>query len=333
MADTAVPPPDPPPPGRYVLTGAAGLIGSHVLARLADAPGVSVRAVFHRRRPATMPDNVDAAQADLTDPAAAQAAIGGAEFAIHCAGIVASAPVLARDPVGPLVANAAMACRVMRAAVAAGCRHLVVMSSITGYPDSEAPSREDDFLAGEPPTPWRGIGWTYRYVEAMARLCAAGGADAMQVTALRPSMVYGDGDRFDDAHAHFLPALMRRVVARERPIEVWGDGSAERDLVHADDVARAALLALRRAGGGFRAYNVGAGRSQTVLQILHALIAADGFADAEIAHRYDRAGSAARRRIDVARARSELGFEPAVGLDDGLARTLRGYRAGLQTAG
>jgi nucleoside-diphosphate-sugar epimerase len=204
---------------------------------------------------------------------------------------------------------------------------VVLMSSTTGYPDCDGDCTEADFFTDAPPESWRGLGWTYRYIEAVARISAERVADPIGVTALRPTLVYGERDSFDPAHAHFLPAFVRRVVARENPIEVWGDGTATRDLIHAEDVARAAILAVHNAGPGFRAYNIGAGRQHSVSAILDRLLALDGHRDAPVAYRHDRPTSARRRGVSTANAARELGFAPAVDLEAGLARTLAHYRA------
>ena len=71
--------------------------------------------------------------------------------------------------------------------------------------------------------------------------------------ALRPTLVYGPHDDFDPASAHFVPSFIRRVVEREKPIEIWGDGSQTRNLIHAADVALGDLRGAAGQGAGLRA--------------------------------------------------------------------------------
>jgi GDP-L-fucose synthase len=148
----------------------------------------------------------------------------------------------------------------------------------------------------------------------------------MTVTALRPTLIFGEYDNFDDDTAHFLPAMIRRVVKRERPIEVWGDGSQTRDLVYAGDVVDAALRALRRESG-FDAVNIAAGHSYSVIETLEKIIAIDGFADADIIFRRDRPSSIFHRSFSGTRALANYGFSPRTSLEEGLKRTITWYRA------
>lgn len=321
-----------PPAGRYAVLGAAGLMGSHALLALADTPGVQVRAVYHRRRPQVPTAGMDVVQADLTDPAAAATALSDVDAVLSFAGVTATAPVLARDPLGPVTANLRIATNVFEAAWRAGVRKCVWMSSTMGYPGVDAEFGEDDFFSGTPPAGWRAMGEMTRYAERLARTVAEDLPRRMPIVALRPTLVYGEYDHTDDATSHFLPALVRRVVAREPAIEVWGDGTQRRDVIHAADVVRCAFAALDRVEG-FDAFNVAAGETHTVNEILHTILEVDGYADAQVVHRADRPIRVATRRFAAGKARRDLGFAPEIGLAEGLGRTVAWMRAGNLKSG
>lgn len=312
------------PQGRYIVAGAGGLVGNHALARLADAPGVSVLALYNRRPPAISTSNIRALHCDLIDREIASAAMRDADYLLLFAGVVAPAPVLARDPVGPAVANAQITTRALEAAWLGGIKKVVWLGSTTVYPDVAGDITEDMASNGEPPGHWYAIGSTMRYLETMARAYSSHPARAMPCIVLRPTLIYGAHGRFDD-DAHFLPALVRRVVERQNPIEVWGDGEQRRDVVYAADVVDAALLALTRVNG-FDVFNIGAGTSVSVNEVLAALLRLDGYTDARIVHRNDRTSTVKARRISIGKARAELGYTPQISLDEGLRRTLAWYR-------
>jgi GDP-L-fucose synthase len=314
-----------PPPGRYVLLGASGLIGRHALQALAGRDGVAVTAVGHRRMPERLAPNVVPLRLDLRRPGAVDEVVAGADYVLACAGRVLSAPVLAADPVGPVLENLRLGVNVLEACWRAEVRKTVWLSSTTGYPSADAPLDEEEMLDGDPPEVWHLVGWATRYLETLAegltRRAKSGGG---VFVALRPSLVYGEYDDFS-ATGHFLPALVRRVVERQRPIEVWGDGTDRRDLVHAEDVARAALAALAVESTS-AAFNVCTGRSHSVAEVLARIIAIDRFDGAEIAYRPGRPQTVRERRLSNLRAERELGFRPRVDLDVGLARTIRWFR-------
>lgn len=314
------------PPGRYAVLGASGLLGTHLLARLAAMPEVRLRAVSRRPPPGAAAAGVEWLPCDLADPAQAAAAVADCDRVFIAAGVLATAPVLARDPVGPVLANLRVVTNALEAAWRAGVEKCLWVSSTTGYPPVEETLSEDRMFEDDPPPGWHGIGWVTRHLETQCRWYAERLPRKMRAAAIRPTMIYGEHDHFDEASAHFLPSLMRRVVAREKPIEVWGNGEQTRDLVHADDVARAAILAMAHPAD-FGVWNVGAGESVSVNACLSLLLELDGFADAEVTHLTDRPTSISNRRFDTARAAAELDFVPEIGLREGLRRTLAWYRA------
>ena len=126
--------------------------------------------------------------------------------------------------------------------------------------------------------------------------------------------------------------MIAQVVARQRPIEVWGDGSQTRNLIHAADVASAIVTALA-AAPGYAAYNVAAPRSVSVNDVLGTLIEVDGFADAEIVHRRDRPGGASALDVSSRAFAERFGWQPALSLRDGLAGTVEWYRRSRGSAG
>lgn len=312
------------PPGTYLVLGASGLVGSHAMARLADRPGINVRAVSHFRDLAVRAGNVEHVRVDLRDSAAAAPLMDGVDFVLLFAGVVATAPVLARDPVGPVRDQMAVTTAVCEAAFRAAVPRVVFLSSTTGYPMGDGPLGEPEMFLGEPPPGWTYLGWATRFLEVQARHLAERSAGRTSFVALRPTMIYGAHDNFSFEEGHFLPALLRRVVERCDPIEVWGTGEDERDLIHARDVVDASLLAL--GVDGFEAFNVAAGEAHSVNGILDRLLRLDGWSDARIEHVPGRPRSVGKRSFSAERARSRLGFEARVSLDEGLGETLEWYR-------
>ncbi|MDV7339025.1 NAD(P)-dependent oxidoreductase [Terasakiella sp. A23] len=317
--------------GKYVLFGASGLVGSHALTRLSGQPDVEVLAVSGKRALTSSAGNVKTVQADLTDEEICNQLCEGADYVLIFAGVVASAPVLAQDPIGPVQTNLKIAVNCMEAAWRNKVRHCVWLSSTTGYSPLEGNITEDQMFLGDPPGNWFGLGWMTRYVEKFARHLAENVNDPIAITALRPSLVYGENDHFNEENAHFLPSLIRRVVGREKPIEVWGNGEQTRDVIHADDVVNAALLALHRKSL-FADYNIAFGESYSVNHILSLICSIDSYDDVEITYRLDKPQSLAKRAFSIRKAQKEIGFEAKVSLDEGLKRTISWYRENIDKA-
>ncbi len=313
--------------------GPTGLAGSHALEALRDVPGVRVRGVCHLRPPSIEAGNIDYVQANLLEPGAGlERLMEGIDYVLLFAGVVATTPVLARDPVGPVIQNLLMTTHALKASYDAGVKKVIWLSSTTGYPEGGEVLNEDDMMAGDPPDKWYGMGWMTRYLETQARLYSSHLEPRMSVIALRPSLMYGPYDNFSFEEGHFLPALIRRVVERHDPIEIWGDGKDRRDLVHAQDVVDAALLSLAKLEG-FHAINIAGGRDYSVNDILTRLLELDDFTGANVRHvGATKPGAPRSRRFSVEKAHRLLGFEPSVSLDEGLSRTLEWWRAASQRA-
>jgi GDP-L-fucose synthase len=114
-----------------------------------------------------------------------------------------------------------------------------------------------------------------------------------------------------------------RCAAPQAPVVVWGTGRATRDFLFVDDAARALILAAERADGPL-SVNVGSGTEYSIAEVVTRIAALTGFRG-EVAWDPTRPDGQARRRLDVTRARSLLGFEPTVSLEEGLRPTVAAF--------
>jgi nucleoside-diphosphate-sugar epimerase len=312
------------PPGRIVVLGGTGLIGRHVVEALAAAGARDLVATY-RSRPAFEGWGAQWQKADLLDPADARAALSEASAAIVCAGKVSTSAELRRDPVGSVLATLRIGINALEAAAAERVDRLILVSSCTGYPEGASLKEEAGMFHADPPSGWFGVGWSHRFLEKQLEWYASHLGMIASAVALRPTLVYGPHDDFSRESGHFVPSMVGQVVSRQRPIEVWGDGSQTRNLIHAADVASAVVAALG-APPGYAAYNIASARSVSVNEVLKALIEADGFSDAEIVHLRDRPSGASALQVSAAAFSGQFGWQPACALQQGLAGTLQWYR-------
>jgi nucleoside-diphosphate-sugar epimerase len=318
------------PSGRIVVLGGTGLIGRHIVEALAAA-GASDLVATYRARPPFEGDGVQWRKADLLDTADASAALAGARAAVISAGKVSTSAELKRDPVSSVLATLRIGINVLEAAAAERIERLVLLSSCTGYPEGGSPREEAGMFHADPPSGWFGVGWSHRFLEKQLEWYAAHLGMIACAVALRPTLVYGPYDDFTRESGHFVPSMIAQVVARQRPIEVWGDGSQTRNLIHAADVASAVAAALA-APRGYAAYNIASARSASVNEVLKALVEADGFSDAEVVHKLDRRSGAAALHVSGAAFARQFGWQPARSLEQRLAETVKWYRRNVASA-
>jgi GDP-L-fucose synthase len=306
------------------VLGATGLVGRHLVQALRSAGHRDVIAIYRARVPYDS-DGVEWRQADLMQPEQAKAALRGARIVLHCAGKLSTTAELRRDPIGSVTDTLRIGVNALEAAAAEGVERLVMLSSCTGYPEGAGVKEEPGMFEGNPPAAWFGVGWMHRYLEKQLEWYCRHLRRIGAATALRPTLIYGPHDDFKPESAHFVPSFIHRVVAREKPIEVWGDGTQTRNLIHASDVASAVIAALAQ-DKGYEAYNVATPRSVSVNEVLGTLLDVDGFTDAKVVHLLEKASGASALEVSSAAFTARFGWAPAMSLRSGLADTLDWYR-------
>jgi GDP-L-fucose synthase len=221
--------------------------------------------------------------------------------------------------------NVIMNALLLEAAHAAHVEKFLWLSSTVGYPEAERPVSEREFFQGEPFDKYFFAGWAKRFGEVLCRMYGDKLADGMATIVLRPTNVYGPGDKFDPARSHVTAALIRKVLERQNPIEVWGTGEDVRDLIYVDDFVEAALLAMSRLTT-FTPLNIGSGQGHSVKQVLQTILELEGWNDANVVFNPSKPTMIPVRLVDTTLAEQLIGFKARTSLRDGLARTIEWYR-------
>ena len=293
----------------YAVTGAAGFIGSHLVQALIDA-GHEVRAVdafTGHYDPALKKENAagfEVVQLDLAEEPL-EPVLEGVDGIFHLAakpGVRSGWGTDFRDYVHD---NVIATQRLFDTAAAAGVR-VVWASSSSVYGDAESfPTREDAV-----PQPISPYGVTKLTCEHLAHTYAKN--FGLEAVALRYFTVYGPRQRPDMAFTRLVHAL-----AAGRPFGLYGDGSQSRGFTYVGDVVAATIAAMDAAPEG-SLYNVGGGSEATMREVIEKLEAISG-RKLDLNLGEPAAGDVRRTAADTSRIRSELGWEPKVPLEDGLA--------------
>ena len=299
-----------------LVTGGAGFIGSHLVDALV-ARGDSVRVLDDLFSGAA--DNVNQA-ADLVtgsvaDESVVRAAVDGADLVLHQA---AHRAVLrsVEDPLATDTANAHGTLTILKAAADAGVSRVVYASSSSVYGGAaQLPTPESTpTLPRSPYAVTKLVG--EHYCRVFAELYG------LETVALRYFNVFGPRQRPDSAYAAVIPLFVEALRTGEAPI-VHGDGKQSRDFTYISDVVAANLAAVAapaEACSG-RAYNVAAGESHSLLDLLSILQVILGVEAAPV-HTEPRPGDVRHTRGDPVLARRDLGFECEIGFEEGLRRTI-----------
>ena len=304
-----------------LVTGGAGFIGSHLVHDLLRR-GRPVRVLDDfstglRDNLAPVASKLDVVEGSLTDPAAVGRAVRGAGVVYHL-GALAS---VARSVEAPAATHAACATgtlTLLDAARKSGVRRVVYAASSSAY-GGTAPAggqAEDQLPAAKSPYAAAKLAGEL-YMQAFA---ATYGVETVR---LRFFNIFGPRQRADSPYSGVI-ALFVAAMARGDAPAVQGDGRQSRDFTYVANAVQALVRAADAGEASGNVYNVGTGRSITVLDLVAALNRVLG-TDLPPVFGPARAGDVRCSRADIRRAQRDLGYEPAVGFEDGLRKTVAWY--------
>lgn len=295
---------------RVLVTGGSGFVGRSVVPEFRRL-GVDV--VVADRTPYP-DDGVEMVQGDLTDPAVRDRAVTPDLAGIVHLAAITSVLRSAEQPQETYANNVEMTQGLLELARQRGVQPFL-LASTNAVVGNVGTCTITEASPLRPLTP-------YGATKAACEMLLSGyaGAYGMVTCALRFTNIYGPGMAAKDS---FVPRLMRAALAGGG-VQVYGDGTQARDLVHVEDVAGAVVSAWQRRYVG--TVIVGAARSVTVLDLVDAARTATG-APLPVQHVPAKTGEMPAVIVDVSRAKAELGYSPRYELADGLRTVWDDFRA------
>ena len=313
--------------GKNILvTGGAGFVGSNLIKRLLDM-GVNVSATLHKKKAKIDDDSIEYIRCDLRKPEDCRKVCRGMDYIFLCAANTSGAAVMEKTPLAHLTPNIIMNSLMLEAAYSAGVKKVLFISTNTVYPVTDYPVKEDDanFEFFEK---YFIVGWMKRFSEIMCQMYSTKIGKPTQTVIVRPANIYGPFDDFEWETSHVLPALIRRVVERHDPIEVWGDGKDIKDFIYIDDLIDGLIFAMEKIEG-FDVVNIASGKEYCLRDILDIIIKIDGYENAKVEYDASKPTMIPKRLIDPSKAERLLGFVATTPIEQGLKRTIDWYRSTL----
>lgn len=312
---------------RVLVTGGAGFVGSHLCDRL-RARGDRVRVLDcldDAYDPALKLQNINPEDeflcGDIRDPEILRRAFDKIDAVAHLAARAGVRDSL-RDPALYASVNVGGTVAVLQAAAAAGVRRVLVASSSSVYGARVGARFSEQDAIQRPESPYAAS------KAAMEAFCyaaslPAGGADISPpaISVVRLFTVYGPRQRPNMAIQKFCQAILR-----DRPIEVYGDGSSLRDYTFVDDAVTGLVAALDRAQG-FRVVNIAGGQPIRLAALIDLCGRVIGRSP-RLRHLPDQPGDVPETQADLALARAWLGYAPQIGMEEGVRRFVQSLQSG-----
>jgi GDP-L-fucose synthase len=301
---------------KVTVTGGAGFLGSSVVKKLEEK---GCRNIF-------IPRSKDY---DLVNREACKKLYGDTspDIVIHLAAIVGGIGINRENPGVFFYKNLMMGAHMMEEGRLFGLKKFVAVGTVCAYPKfTPVPFKEEDLWSGYPEetnAPY-GLAKKMLLVQAQAYRQQYG----FNAIYLLPVNLYGPRDNFDPNSSHVIPALIKKcsdaINRAENRIVVWGTGKATREFLYVEDAAEAIILAAERYDKG-DPVNIGAGMEITIAELVALIAKLTGF-KGEIKWDASKPDGQPRRMLDTSKAEKEFGFKAQTNFEEGLKKTIEGYR-------
>lgn len=301
---------------RFVVTGGAGFLGRHVVDALhkrgAGQVFVPRSADYDLREHAAVLDLLHDTRPDVI---------------VHMAAVVGGIGANRERPAEFFYDNLVMGVNLLHEAQRIGVKKFVTIGTVCAYPKfTPTPFSEESLWDGYPEET------NAPYGLAKKMLLVQGQAYRQQygfnAVYLLPTNLYGEGDNFDPASSHVIPALIRKFIeAQQRgdhQVTAWGTGSPTREFLYVGDAAEGIALATERYDG-LDPVNLGSGDEISIRDLTHMIAELVGF-EGEVVWDTSKPDGQPRRKLDTRRAESAFGFRSSTTFRDGLRRTIDWYR-------
>ena len=306
----------------YLVTGGAGFIGSHLVEELVRR-GEQVRVVDslvtgYRENLAKVTDKVEFIQADLAEPDAARHAVAGMDYVLHQAAIP-SVPRSVAEPEFCHRANVDATLHLLVAARDASVRRLVFAGSSSVYGNEPTlPKREE-----MPPDPLTPYALQKLVSEQYARMFTS--LYGLETVTTRYFNVFGPRQDPSSPYSGVISLFIRALLEGRAPV-IYGDGEQTRDFTYVANVVDGVLRACHAPEASGGVFNVATG-SRVSLNHLFGVLRTLTASSLEPVYEPARTGDVRDSQADIARARKGLAYEPTVGFEEGIERTLAWARS------
>lgn len=304
---------------KYLVTGGAGFIGSHLCERLLEKgevvcldnfdPYYSPQAKRKNIEPLIKHPDFELVEGNILDRELLSRLFADVDYVFHNAaqaGVRASV----ENPLKTHEVNATGTLNLLEAAADSGVRKVINASSSSVYGKvSYLPFDED-----HPNVPVSPYGASKLVAEHYCRVFSE--LHGLETVSLRYFTVFGPRMRPDLAINIFTGKALNN-----EPIEVFGDGEKTRDFTFIDNIIDANLRAIERGSG---VYNIGGGERISINELAKRIVAIVG-SESKIIYSDSVKGDAEHTWSDVSKARRDIGYEPGIGLDQGLERYVEWY--------
>ena len=311
---------------RILVAGGTGMVGIQLVNRLIERCDAEVRIASMDDKSRAHP-TAEFIKTDLRVYENCREVCHNMDLVFNLLGVKGSPAVVQKYPERFFYNMVMLNINLMEAACQEKVEGFLYTSSNGVYKPAEIMLEDDMKMWETPPSPNDEFaGGAKRIGEFQARACQL--EYGIPITVVRPSNIFGPWDNFDSENAMVVPSLIKKAIEaaeKDKPMEVWGDGSPERDFIYAGDVARCMLAVMEIAPG--QIVNISSGKGTSIKKLAETIASLVGqMLKKNISIQFDASKPSGdkKRVLDNTRLRS-LGYQPNFSLEGALGETIYWY--------
>jgi len=312
---------------KVLVTGGAGFIGSHLVDRLVELGAevsIPIRNEVERPFLSKSKEYINLlTNCDLMDLKNCKEVVQGQDIVMNLAAKVGGIEYNINHPGSIFRENMQTFTNILEASRLKNIERLLTVSSACVYPRyCSIPTPESEGFKDSPEPTNDGYGWAKRMQEFLSQ--AYHKQYGMKIAIARPYNAYGPRDDFEPETSHVIPALIKRVLDGENPLNVWGDGEQSRSFLYAKDFAEGLILTCEKYAKA-DPVNIGTNEETKIGDLVRTIVELSGKTP-EIKFDTSKPTGQPRRCCDTKYCEEKVGFVAKTSLKEGLKETIEWYK-------
>lgn len=309
---------------KLLICGGEGFIGRNCIEHFKKVGKYQITSTYFKSIKHEPIDGVTYIQVDLRNESEVKEIVKGQQIIIQAAATTTGSKDVIERPYVHVTDNAVMNSWLFREAHLNEVEHLIFFSCTVMYQPNPLPQKESDWSAAdEIYGNYFGVGNMKVFSEQMCDFYSRLGNT--KFTAIRHSNVYGPYDKFDLDKCHVLPAFINKIINSDKTLDVWGDGSAKRDIVYIDDLIDMVDKIINKQDTSYELYNCGAGKAYSIKELANVIMNVNN-KDLTIEYDTSKPNIPTIVILDCEKANKELNWHPTTKIEDGIQTTSNWYK-------
>ena len=310
-----------------LVLGGSGFVGSNLLNKLTKI-SKNLTATYNSNKPNYQNEDINWIKINLTKSTQYKNLMENKDVVFICSAYTKGASVIVNSPMDLVTPNIVMNSYILENCYKYGVKKVVFISSSVVYPDIEESLVESYAYEGNPPEVYFPVAWMKRYSEILCKTYSTKINNGFSSLVIRPSNLYGPYDNFHPKESHVIPSLIRRVVNKETPFKIWGNGEDSRDFIYIDDFIEGVINATNL-DEQFMDINLTTASNSTINEILENIFEIENYYP-DVIYDLSQPQTIKKRLLNNDKAKSVIEFKINTTIKSGLEKTINWYRENEQ---